>query len=104
MKYPCSSASIVPKDISFTRRETTGITVKFSAPGGNPAIATYEANIKGGRPDKKCSVDASLTEMECTITDLQPATEYTISASACLPGANGCSGTIVKKTWTMPPG
>ncbi len=78
--------------------------ITFVAPDGNPAIATYKANITGGSSDQSCSVGTPLTEIECTITGLQPATEYTIAARSFLPYANGCSETIEKKAWTLPPG
>ncbi len=78
--------------------------VKFIDPDGNPAIAKFEAGVKGGSPGQNCSVETALVELECIVSNLHPARQHIINARACLPKLEGCSAAIEKEIWTMPPG
>ncbi len=57
--------------------------------------------VTGG--GKSCEISASLNPLECSLTDLSPATEYTVEAKACSSAAH-CSEAVTKNAWTLPNG
>ncbi len=72
--------TIIPSDI------TTGVTV-------------YRVNSSG----RSCNAEATVSPLNCALTELDAAREYTVEARAC--GSDGeCSDPISKNGWTLPKG
>ncbi len=76
--------------------------MKITPHDGGEAVDHYRAYI--GKPNSKdsCTVAALAAALECNITDLNAATEYTVGALACLEHDGGC-GKAVESTVTTPP-
>ncbi len=97
----------------------TTVTVKATAPAGNPGIEYSEASVLGGLPTQitvtpnAASTGVTIYKMSggktnfetpvpssslaCSLTDLSAATEYTVDAKTC-------SSKITKAAWTPPNG
>ncbi len=93
---------LAPSNVEIVRVTTTSVTVRATAPSGNPAIDAYEASVADGTSSQKCTVKQSVQPHQCEITDLSPNTDYTISMRACLPGSSGCGIALTVESRTFP--
>ncbi len=77
--------------------------MKITPHDGGEAVDHYRAYA--GKPDsrKSCTVEASAATLECDITGLKAATEYTVGARACLKGNEGCGKPVETSVTTPPP-
>ncbi len=93
---------LAPKAVEAIATSTSTVRVKIIPHDGGEAVDHYMAFA--GKPEsrKSCTVEASAATLECDITGLKAATEYTVEAQACLKGEEGC-GKPVETTVTTPP-
>ncbi len=94
---------IVPDGVTAVPVSSTSITATVD-PAGDPAgVDHYIVQIENDT-GKKCK--ATPAELPCSITDLSPATQYTVQVMACLvegSSPNQCSPVKVGgKSWTKP--
>ncbi len=87
--------------------ETT-LTVTF-VPTNVTTASYYTAKVKDPSPEKSCRVAGDVKPLECTLTGLTPATEYTIKAKACQTAIDSdaedaCSSVKQAKGMTIPSG
>ncbi len=77
--------------------------VKITPKDGGEAVDHYRAYA--GKPDSEntCKVVAAAATLECDITELKEATEYTVGAHACLKGNEGCGKPVETSVTTPPP-
>ncbi len=77
--------------------------MKITPHDGGEAVDHYMAYA--GKPDsrKSCTVEASAAMLECVITGLKAATQYTVGAQACLEGDEGCGKSVETRVTTPPP-
>ncbi len=91
-----------PSKVEIVDVSTTTVTVRATAPSGNPAIDAYEASVVGGTSSQKCTVKQSVQPHQCEITGLSPNTAYTISMRDCLPGSSECGIALTVDSRTLP--
>ncbi len=83
---------------------SVSLVVSVIAADENPAVYFFEANVKGSSPPIGCRVANVQSNLKCELAGLSPATLYTVTVKACLPGSSGCSRSIEDSVWTMPTG
>ncbi len=71
---------------------------------GNPAVVKYRVTATNGSSEHTCFVEAGETPLSCWMADLEPATEYSVSAVGCLPNNAGCGPETSTHTATYPSG
>ncbi len=108
MYLKLSSAIAAPESINIRPDSEDTLTVTFvPAAGSTPSY--FIAKVKGSSPSNSCRVTEDVKPMECKLTGLRPATEYTIEAQACKEptsggGADSCSQVKEEKGMTLPSG
>ncbi len=93
---------LAPEAVEATATSTSTVRLRITPHDRGEAVDHYKAFV--GKPDSEniCKVAASAATLECDITDLIAATQYTVGAQACLKGEDGC-GKQVETTVTTPP-
>ncbi len=104
-----SSAIAAPESINIRPDSEDTLTVTFvPAAGSTPSY--FIAKVKGSSPSNSCRVNGDVKPIECKLTGLRPATEYTIEAQAWKEptsgggGADACSQVKEAKGMTLPSG
>ncbi len=97
-----------PESIQLRSDSETTLTVTFVPTNGSTA-SYFTAKVKDSSPEKSCRVAGDVKPLECTLTGLALATEYTIEAKACQTAIDSeandaCSPVKQAKGMTIPSG
>ncbi len=94
---------LAPKAIEATATSSSTVRVKITPHDGGEAVDHYRAYAGGPGSENTCKVVAASATLECDITELKAATEYTVGAQACLKGNEGCGKPVETSVTTPPP-
>ncbi len=83
-----------------TSESTSTITVSFPAPTVGSAIQAYQASVKDGL--QNCSVLVNASSLECSLTELEGGTLYTILVTASVENVQSDASEI--SGYTLPQG
>ncbi len=98
-----------PETIKIRPDSEDTLTVAF-VPAAESTPSYFIAKVKGSSPTNTCRVNGDVKPIECNLTGLKPAAEYTIEAQACkeptsvVGGADACSQVKETKGMTLPSG
>ncbi len=68
------------------------------APEVGPSIETFEASIKGGTADQRCTIKPTMKPLECPIQHLTGNTTYIVEVKSCTPDESICSAALENST------
>ncbi len=97
-----------PESILVRSDLESALTVIFVPTNGTTA-SYFTAKVNDSSPENSCRVAGDVKPLECTLTGLAPATEYTIEAKACQTAidseaTDACSPVKQAKGMTIPSG
>ncbi len=84
----------------MTSESTSAIKINFPAPAAGSTVDSYQAGVKDG--PHKCSVLASASPRECSLTGLEAGKQYTILIASSAGGDQSLPGEIAG--YTLPEG
>ncbi len=90
---------LAPRDISIESVSPNTLKVTLTPDPVSAGVSLYKVSADG----KACEIAASMSPLSCSLTELTPATEYTVEAKACS-SASHCSEAVSKLAWTLPNG
>ncbi len=68
------------------------------APEVGPSIETFEASIKGGTADERCTIKPTMKPLECQIQHLAGNKTYIVEVKSCTPDESICSAALENST------
>ncbi len=83
-----------------TSESPSAIKVSFPAPSVGSAVQAYQASVKDGL--ETCSVLVNASSLECSLTELEGGTLYTILVTASVEGVQSVANEI--PGYTLPQG
>ncbi len=90
---------LAPSLVTLSDSFKDSLLVTVEAPEVGPSIEMFEANVKEGTAEQRCTIKPTMMPLQCQIQHLAENTTYVVEVKSRMPDKSICSATLENSTF-----